>query len=93
MIEPLPRSPDNRNFAQFRGNIIKYMLMMQEMQRCHRQAQEFDNFPAIGSTPKLFGSSPPVEHVAFGGKSSSGETRRRAGYSLIATHCPQLGPD
>jgi hypothetical protein len=49
---------------------------MQKMQKCHGQAQEFDNFPAIlhgrgyanGSTPKLFGSGAAIEHVAFSGK-------------------------
>jgi hypothetical protein len=71
------------------------------MQKCHGQAQKFDDFLAIaslapkviGSTPELFRSSTAIEHVAFSSKSGSGETRGRSRHSLIATHHPQFDPD
>jgi hypothetical protein len=63
-------------YAEIKHNKVKFQLIMPKMQKYDGQAQEFDNFFAIaslapkviGSTPKLFGSSATVEHVAFGGK-------------------------
>jgi hypothetical protein len=55
-------------YAEIEQKKVRFQLIMQKMQKCHGQAQEFDNFFAIGSTPELFGSSAAVEHVTFGGK-------------------------